>query len=171
MKPVNVEETLHGIEKLWASAFPDYIYEYKFLDQKIDEFYKRENEISQLYKIFAGIAILISCLGLYGLVSFMALQKTKEVGIRKVLGASASSIVYLFSKEFSILISIAFLIAAPISYFIMQKWLQDFAYRIEMGAGIFMLAVFGSMLFAWFTVGYHSIKAAIANPVKALKYE
>lgn len=171
VQPVNVEQTLHEIEKQWSSFFPDYVYDYQFLDEKIDGFYKRENEISQLYKIFAGIAILISCLGLFGLVSFMALQKTKEVGIRKVLGASASNIVLLFSKEFTVLVSVAFLIAAPISYYIMNKWLEDFAYRIEIGAGLFILAVFGSMFFAWLTVGYHSIKAAVANPVKALKYE
>ena len=103
-------------------------------------------QLSQLYKIFAGIAIFISCLGLYGLVSFMAVQRTKEVGIRKVLGASAQNIVYLLSKEFTVLIIIAFVISAPIAYYIMHQWLQNYTYRIPLGASIFVLAIISSIL-------------------------
>jgi hypothetical protein len=160
IKTSNVSRTLASIEKLWNEAYPDYMYEYKFLDQKIDNFYKKEDRLSQLYKIFAGIAIFISCLGLYGLVSFMAAQRTKEVGIRKVLGASVLQIIYLFSKEFTVLIGIAFLISAPGSYYFMSKWLANFAYHINLGAGLFII-----------TVGYRAIKSATANPVKSLKYE
>jgi ABC-type antimicrobial peptide transport system permease subunit len=124
-----------------------------------------------LYKIFAGLAIFICSLGLYGLVSFMAVQKIKEVGIRKVLGASVSNIIYLFSKEFTVLIVIAFLIAAPLAYFMMNSWLQSFVYRINLGAGVFILAVAISVLIAWLTVGYKALKAALVNPVKSLRSE
>jgi putative ABC transport system permease protein len=126
LKPANIKQTLAGIEQIWSRTFPDNIYEYKFLDEKIANFYKKEDQLSQLYKIFAGIAIFISCLGLYGMVSFMAVQRTKEVGIRKTLGASVSNIVYLFSKEFTMLIVVAFVIAAPVAWYFMQQWLQGF---------------------------------------------
>ena len=159
------------VEKLWNQAFPDYVYEYKFLDETIRNFYKQENQLSQLYKIFAAIAIFISCLGLYGLVSFMAVQRTKEVGIRKVLGASAQNIVYLLSKEFTLLIIIAFVISAPVAYYIMHQWLQNYTYRIPLGVSIFVLAIIGSVVIAWTTVGHRAIKAAMANPVKSLRTE
>ena len=165
------KEILAFVERLWNQAFPDYVYEYKFLDEKIEHFYDEENQLSQLYKIFAGIAIFISCLGLYGLVSFMAIQRTKEVGIRKVLGASAGNIVYLFSKEFTILIGVAFLIAAPLAYYLMHQWLNNFTFRIDLGLGFFILAIIGSILIAWITVGYKAIRAALANPVKSLRTE
>ncbi|HEV3250093.1 MAG TPA: FtsX-like permease family protein, partial [Puia sp.] len=155
----------------WNSSFPDNIYQYQFLDKKIEDFYKQENQLSKLYKIFAGIAIFISCLGLYGLVSFMAVQRVKEVGIRKVLGASVVNIVYLFSREFSLLVIIAFVIATPIAWYLMNKWLQDFSYRITPGAGIFLVAIGGSIAMAWLTVGYRAIKAASASPVKSLRTE
>ena len=171
IEPDKTKETLAFIEKTWTQTFPDYVYEYEFLDQKIAGFYKQENQLSQLYKIFAAIAILISCLGLYGLVSFMAVQRTKEVGIRKVLGASAGRIVYLFSKEFTVLIGIAFLIAAPVAWYFMNGWLQDFTFRIKLGPGIFVFTIVISILIAWITVGYRAIKAALANPVKSLRSE
>ncbi|HTQ66177.1 MAG TPA: ABC transporter permease [Puia sp.] len=165
------QQVLAFIEKTWNRNFPNYVYEYKFLDEKIKHFYDQENQLSQLYKIFAAIAIFISCLGLYGLVSFMAIQRTKEVGIRKVLGASVSNIVYLFSKEFTILISIAFLIAAPLAYYFMQHWLDNFAFRIKLGIEFFILAIIGSIVIAWITVGYKAVRAAVANPVKSLRTE
>ncbi len=167
----NIKETLTVIEKLWTQVYPDYIYDSQFLDEKIDNFYRKEAQLSELYKVFAGIAILISCMGLYGLVSFMAVQRTKEVGIRKVLGASPSSIVFLFSREFTILIIAAFFIASPVSFYVMHNWLENFAFRIHLSAWLFIIAVFGSLMVAWITVGYHSIKAAVANPVKSLRCE
>ncbi|MGH2646338.1 MAG: ABC transporter permease, partial [Ginsengibacter sp.] len=133
--------------------------------------YKQEQQLSQLYKIFAAIAIFISCLGLYGLISFMAAQRTKEVGIRKVLGASVRHIVYLFSKEFTLLLTVAFLIAGPIAWYFMHQWLNNFAYKISLGAGIFLMAILLSFLIAWLTIGYQAIKAAVANPVKSLRTE
>jgi ABC-type antimicrobial peptide transport system permease subunit len=171
IQPQNAKQTLAAIERLWSNTYPDFVYEYQFLDDKIASFYKQESQLSQLYKIFSGIAIFISCLGLYGFVSFIAVQRTKEVGVRKVLGASVMNIVYIFSKEFTLLIVIAFLIAAPIDYYFMHKWLQKFAYRINISAGIFLLTILVSVTIAWLTVGYQAIKAAVANPVNSLRSE
>ena len=165
------KSVLPYVEKLWNQSFPEYFYEYRFLDKTIANFYRQENQLSILYKIFAAIAIFISCLGLYGLVSFMAVQRTKEVGIRKVLGASVRNIVYLLSKEFTLLIILAFIISAPIAYYIMHKWLQNYTYRIPLSASIFLLAIISSIIIAWITVGQRAIKAAIANPVKSLRTE
>jgi ABC-type antimicrobial peptide transport system permease subunit len=117
------------------------------------------------------VAILISCLGLYGLVSFMATQRTKELGIRKVLGATVTDIVYLLSKEFSLLILVAFVMAAPIAWYFMHQWLQNYTYRINLSVWIFVLAVLGSMIIAWITVGHRAISAAMANPIKNLRSE
>jgi len=171
IKPGSEKAVLPYVEKLWNESFPDYIYQCQFLDKTIEDFYKQENQLSVLYKVFAAIAVFISCLGLYGLVSFMAVQRTKEVGIRKVLGASSGNIVYLLSREFTLLIIIAFLIASPIAYFIMHKWLQNYTYRISLGASIFIVAITGSIIIAWITVGYRAVKAAMANPVKSLRTE
>lgn len=171
IQPQRAKQTLAAIERIWSKTYPDFIYEYQFLDDKIASFYKQESQLSQLYKIFAGIAIFISCLGLYGFVSFMAAQRTKEVGIRKVLGASVINIIYLMSKEFTLLIGIAFLIAAPLAYYLMHQWLQNFAYRINIGVEIFLLTILISEFIAWLTVGYQAIKAAMANPVKSLRSE
>jgi len=171
VQPADMKQTLSAIERTWNSTFPDYVYEYKFLDEKIADFYKTEDQLSQLYKIFAGIAIFISCLGLYGLISFMALQRIKEVGIRKTLGASVSSIVYLFSKEFTVLIISAFVISAPIGWYLMHKWLMTFTYRYSFGPGIFIISILTSVVIAWLTVGYKALRAALANPVKSLRSE
>jgi len=171
IQPQNAKQTLASIEKLWNNTYPDFVYEYQFLDDKIASFYKQESQLSQLYKIFAGIAIFISCLGLYGFVSFMAVQRTKEVGIRKVLGASVINVIYLLSKEFTLLIGVAFLIASPLAYFFMHQWLQNYAYRTDIGVGIFFLTILISEIIAWLTVGYQAIKAAVTNPVKSLRTE
>jgi putative ABC transport system permease protein len=162
---------LKGIENTWSKSFPDFVFEYQFLDEKINSFYKDELRLSQLYKIFAVIAIFLSCLGLYGLASFMAVQRIKEVGIRKVLGASVSSVVYLFSKEFIILILIAFVIASPVAWYFMDKWLQDYVYRINISWWIFIIGGLAAIIIALVTVSFQAIKAAIANPVKSLRTE
>lgn len=159
------------IEETWSRFFPEYVYAPEFLDERINDFYKQEDQLSLLYKIFAGIAILISCLGLYGLVSFMATQRTKEVGIRKALGASVTSIIYLFSKEFTLLLIIAFAAAVPVAWYMMSNWLNNFAFRINITVWVFVLAIVLSVLIAWITVGYKSIRAATANPVKSLRTE
>lgn len=167
----NLAATKEAIQKVWDKHLPAYANTSFYVDENIENFYRQETQLSLLYKIFAGIAIFISCLGLYGLVSFMAAQRKKEVGVRKVLGASVGNIVYLFSKEFTILILIAFVIAAPLAWYIMSNWLNNFAYRIHIGAGIFAAAMLLTILLAWLTVGYKSVKAAMANPVKSLRSE
>ncbi len=167
----NLAGSNEKIQTLWDSFFPEYAYNSRFFDESINNFYEQEKRLSTLYQVYALLAIFISCLGLYGLVSFMAVQKTKEVGIRKVLGASITNIVYLFSKEFTILIGIAFLIAVPAGYYMMQNWLQRFVFRVNVGLGVFVIAIVLSLLIAWVTVGYKAIKAAVANPVKSLRTE
>lgn len=171
IKPGSPKSTLAFIQNLWTQTYPDYVYEQEFLDDKINNFYRQENQLSHLYKIFAGIAVFISCLGLYGLISFMAVQRTKEVGIRKVLGASIGKIVYLFSKEFLLLLLVAFVMAAPVAYVIMHQWLQDYTFRIKLAPGFFVLAILISIGIAFIAVGYRALKAAIANPVKSLRTE
>jgi ABC-type antimicrobial peptide transport system permease subunit len=171
LSTTNMATSMQAIKKIWEQTFPDYVYEYKFLDDKIASFYKQENQLSQLYKLFAAIAIFLSCLGLYGLASFMAVQRIKEVGIRKVLGATAGNIVYLFSKEFIILISIAFLIATPLAWYFMNKWLQDYAYRIDISWWLFAAGGLVAIIIALATISFQAIKAAVANPVKSLRTE
>jgi putative ABC transport system permease protein len=159
------------IGKVWEEAFPDFVFEYQFLDTKIENFYNHENQLTQLYKIFAAIAIFLSCLGLYGLASFMAVQRIKEVGVRKVLGASIQNIIYLFSKEFIMLIGIAFAIAAPIAWYFMHLWLQNYPFRINMSWWIFVLGGVSSLVIAVITVSSHAIKSAMVNPARMLRSE
>ena len=160
-----------AIQNTWNKYYPDFVFEYDFVDQAIADYYQQENQLSILYKIFSGIAIFISCLGLYGLISFMAVQRKKEIGIRKVLGAPVGDIVIMLSKEFTILITIAFLIAAPIAWYFMHQWLQQYIFRIPIGAWFFIITIIGSLVIAWITVSYTAIKAALANPVKSLRTE
>ena len=163
--------TLKAVEKLWNRTFPDYVFEYQFLDESIKNFYKQESQLAALYKIFAAIAIFLGCLGLYGLASYMAVQRIKEVGIRKVLGASIGSIVYLFSKEFIILIAIAFLVAAPLAWYFMNNWLQDYPFRVNISWWIFVAGGLISIIIALATVSYRAIRAAVVNPVTSLRSE
>jgi len=168
--PVAINEQ-YDMAETSGRIFPDFVFEYKFLDDKIESFYKEENRLSYLYRIFAAIAIFLSCLGLYGLASFMAVQRIKEVGIRKVLGASVSNVIYLFSKEFIILIAIAFVIASPIAWYFMDDWLRDYPYRINLSWWIFLAGGIGAIIIALITVSFQAIKAAIANPVRSLRTE
>lgn len=167
----NVPATLQSVKQKFDQTFPDFVYEYKFLDDKIASFYKQENQLAQLYKIFAVIAIFLSCLGLYGLASFMAAQRIKEVGIRKVLGATSGNIVYLFSKEFVLLVAIAFAIATPLAWYYMHQWLQDYVYRIDIRWWWFAASGLAAILIALATISFQTIRAAIANPVKNLRTE
>lgn len=167
----NISSALHSVKTIWEQTLPNFVYEYRFLDDKIESFYKQQNQLSQLYGIFAAIAIFLSCLGLYGLASFMAVQRTKEVGIRKVLGATSGNIVFMFSKEFIILIAIAFGIAAPIAWYYMHQWLQDYAYRISISWWLFAIGGIVSIIIALATVSFQALKAANADPVKSLGTE
>lgn len=171
LEMTNISSTLKSVKTIFKQTFPDFVYEYKFLDDKIARFYSQEDQLAQLYKIFAAIAIFLSCLGLYGLVSFMAIQRIKEVGIRKVLGATAGNIVYLFSKEFILLIAIAFAIAAPIGWYYMHQWLQNYAYRITISWWLVLTGGLVAIIIAGATISFQAIKAAMANPVESLRSE
>lgn len=163
--------TLTAIQEKFDQLYPEQIYTANFLDESIAEFYESEQKLALVYKIFAGLALLISCIGLYGLVSFMIGQKVKEIGIRKVLGATVSQITFMLSKEFLIMVLIAFGIAIPLAYFMMKDWLETFAYKTELSAGLFILVMVASLVLTLVTVGSKAIRAAIANPVNSLKDE
>jgi ABC-type antimicrobial peptide transport system permease subunit len=163
--------TLAAIEKAWLQKHPDQLFEYRFLDEKIASFYETEDRMLTLVQLFSFIAIFIGCLGLYGLVSFMAAQKTKEIGIRKVLGSSLPQILWIFGKEFVRLILVAFVIAAPIAWWMMNQWLQDFKFHIEIGVWVFLSAILITLVIATLTVVYQAMKAALMNPIKSLKSE
>lgn len=165
------EAALAAAEQTWNSVVTDRPFEYAFLDDHFDWLYASDRQVSQVIGVIAGLAIIIACLGLFGLAAITTEQRTKEIGVRKVLGASVSGLVLLLSKEFTRLVFIAFLIAAPVTYFVMRDWLADYAYRIDVGVGVFLFAGVVSLLIALGTVSYRAIKAARANPVKALRYE
>lgn len=165
------EEIVSALEEVWFGMHEEYEFDYDFVDTSIAEFYENEKKMSQLLTSFAGISIFIGCLGLYGLVAFMANQKSKEIGIRKVLGASVTSLVGNFSGEFSKLVGLAFLFAAPMGYFGMSTWLQEYEYSISIGPIIFISTIVASLLIALITTGYKSMRAATANPVTSLRDE
>jgi putative ABC transport system permease protein len=163
--------TLASLEKAWNSAYPEQLYEYHFLEEQLEAFYKTEQLMLALISLFSFVAIFIGCLGLYGLVSFMVAQKTREIGIRKVLGGNLSDILWIFGKEFSRLILVALLIAAPLGWWIMSRWLEDYKFRITLGPGIILWTLLVSFGIALLAGGYQSFKAANANPAKSLKTE
>jgi putative ABC transport system permease protein len=167
----NIKASLPEVEKVWNDVYPEFVFEYEFVDEQLASFYKQENQLSSIYQSFAVVAILLSCLGLYGLASFMAVQRIKEVGIRKVLGSSVSGIVYLFSKEFVVLVVIGFAIASPITWYLMNKWLQDYFYKITIHWSIFAIAGGIAVFIALATVSFQLVKAALVNPVKSLRSE
>ncbi|MEO1259530.1 MAG: ABC transporter permease [Bacteroidota bacterium] len=171
ISPENVEATIAQMTDILHAVDPEQIFEYHFLDDQIANFYEADNRRSQLFTIAALCAIFIACLGLFGLAAFMAEQRTKEIGIRKVLGASTSGIVGLLSKDFLKLVLIALVIASPLGYYFMGEWLQDFAYHIKVQWWVFVLAGSLAMLVAFLTVSFQSIKAALANPVNSLRSE
>ena len=171
VNPNNYQATIEGAKKLWEAAYPKHVFDYAFLDDNIREFYEGEEKMSIVISAFTTIAIVIGCIGLFGLATFMANQRTKEIGVRKVLGASVQTIILSFSKEFFILIGIAFLIAAPFGWFMMNAWLEEFSYRIAIGPVIFATALITTLIIALITVGYKSFQAATTNPVTSLRNE
>ena len=171
LKSENVSGTIGFIRDTVNKLNPNYPFEFHFLDENIDRFYQKERQINSIIASFTILAVFISCLGLFGLSLFMAEQRTKEIGIRKTLGATVSGIVGLMSKDFLLLIAVANIIAWPVSYFIMKKWLENFAYRIDMGLWIFALAATLALFIAFLTIAFHTVRAATANPVNSLRYE
>jgi ABC-type antimicrobial peptide transport system permease subunit len=167
----NIKSTLKSLENAYNQVYPDNYFEANFVDDQIALQYETEQTMGKLVNFFALVAIFIGCLGLYGLVSFMVAQKIKEIGVRKVLGATEAQILSLFGKEFGKLILIAFVIAAPLSWYVMNNWLQNYEYKTTIGFGIFIWAIGTSVLIAMGTVGYQTLKAAWANPAKSLKTE
>lgn len=167
----SVKKALEDVQAIWSDRFPDFPFEYTFLDEEFDQLYKEDRRALSFSFIFGGLSILISCLGLLGMIVAVTQQRTNEIGIRKVLGASVSGIVTLLSKDFVKLVLIAILIATPIAWWAMNKWLQDFAYRIEMQWWMFALAGVLAVVIALLTVSFQAIKAAVANPVDSLRDE
>ncbi|QHT70440.1 FtsX-like permease family protein [Rhodocytophaga rosea] len=171
IKSGNPQQTLQKIEKAWLTVAPQYPFEYTFLDQVYDNLYKSEQKQMAVFTVFAFIAICIACLGLFGLAAFTAEQRTKEISVRKVLGADVSSIVLLLSKDFVKLVVIALVIASPVAWYAMNKWLEDFEYSIGIKPDTFIIAGICAITIALVTVSYHAIKTAYTNPVKTLRNE
>lgn len=167
----NEAQAIKSVEKVWSEMIPNYPLDYKFLDDTFDSLYKNEQRSATLFNTFTIVAVIISCLGLFGLATFTAERRIKEIGIRKVLGASISGIVKLLSTDFVILVLISVIIASPIAYYAMNNWLEGFAYRIEIHWWIFPMTGLLTVLIAVFTISFQSIKAAMMNPVKTLKSE
>jgi len=167
----NIRETVEFVENTWKKFAPDKGFEHYFFDEHFNEYYKAEMQTGQVFSIFAGLAILIACLGLFGLASFMAERKTKEIGIRKTLGASVSGITIVLVQEFTKWVIIANIVAWPAAYFLMRGWLQDFAYRISLEWWVFLLSSLIALTIAILTVSFHAVKAALSDPVKSLRYE
>jgi len=170
-QPGKTEATIKALGKISADLNPGYPFSYGFLDQDLANQYKGEQRMGSLFNVFAVLAIFISCMGLYGLSAFMAEQRTKEIGVRKVLGASVFKVVYLLSTGFTKLILIAVVIAVPLAWFAINSWLKSFAFRVNADWMVFLIASLAALAIAWLTVSYESIKAAIANPVKSLRNE
>ena len=171
LKAENIPDALSFVKKEWKELFPGMPYEYFFLDKEFQHLYQAEENFGRLISTFTFLALIIASLGLFGLVSYMTERRTKEIGIRKVLGASVPSIMILLSRDFIKWVLLANIIAWPIAYYFMNKWLQNFAYRIGISIWVLILAGVCALTIAVITVSYQAIKAANANPVKSLKYE
>jgi putative ABC transport system permease protein len=171
LKAHHIPQALQYIEEVSRKFSPEFPFEYSFLDQEFDEMYRSELRMEEIFYYFTSMAILISCLGLLALAAFAAEQRTKEIGIRKVLGASVSGVLFLLSKSFTRWVIWANVIAWPVAWYVMNQWLQNFAYRIDIGIWTFLLAGALALIIALLTVGYQAIKAAFSNPVEALRYE
>jgi putative ABC transport system permease protein len=167
----HTDEALNHLKKTWAASVPDMPLQYAFVDDKINQQYGNENKMQGIFYAFAGLSLLIACLGLFGLSMYVVERKIKEIGIRKVLGASIPGIVNLLSKDFLRLVVIAIVIATPLAWLFMNEWLKDFAYRISINAMVFFAAGCIAVLIALITVSFQAIKAAVANPVKSLRTE
>ena len=170
-KTDNYGQLLGSLEQQWKATVENVPFDYRFVDKEVEKLYEEEKRLGQISVVFTILAILISCLGLFGLVSYVAEQKKKEIGIRKVLGASIGSVVQLLTRDFVILVGVAFLIASPIAYYFMERWLEGFTYKIDIQWWVFLLAGGFALIITFVTVGFQSLKSALANPVKSLRTE
>jgi putative ABC transport system permease protein len=166
-----MHETITGLDKTWEKVMPLYPFDYHFLDQEIDKMYRVEERTGALLKYFSVLAILIACIGLFGLATFTVEQRRRELGLRKVLGASGRSIFRLISREFMQLLLIASLISVPLSIFMLQKYLANFAFHIQLTTGIYVLAIFLTVIVTGLAISYQLVTAIRTNPAKSLKYE
>ena len=171
IKTNDINGFLTNLKKQWNAFSPAGPISYSFLDDKFAALYTNEQRIQQIFSFFTIIAIIIACLGLFGLSAFVIEQRTKEIGIRKVLGASVPEIIFRLSKEFAKWVLIGNIIAWPVAYFLMNKWLENYAYRININIWIFILSAIITIGVVFITISFHTIKAATANPVKSLRYE
>jgi putative ABC transport system permease protein len=164
-------QTIHEVKAAWDKFFPGNTFDYFFLDEHFNEQYKVDQRFGQVFGLFTALAIIVACLGLFGLASYTTLQRTKEIGIRKVLGASAGGILKLLYREFIMLLLVAFVIAIPLAWYATHKWLQGYAFHINMHWTYFVLPFFVIVTIALCAVSFQSLKAALANPVKSLRTE
>jgi putative ABC transport system permease protein len=171
MGTTDVADNIEAVKTVWSKFFPGNVFEYFFLDEHFNEQYKADQRFGSVFGLFTSLAVLVACMGLFGLASFTTLQRTKEIGIRKVLGASVISILKLLYREFAVLILVAFGIAIPIAWYFLTNWLQSYAFRININWISFVLPFIIIALIALITVSFQSLKAAMANPVKSLKAE
>ncbi|NBB75451.1 MAG: FtsX-like permease family protein [Bacteroidetes bacterium] len=170
-KTASVQEAVASLEVTWQRVFPDWPFAYTFADQSFDAAYRAEQRLGQLFGLFAGVAILIACLGLFGLAAFTTQQRTKEIGIRRALGATVMGVVALLTKDFVRLVAVAVVLAAPVAYFALDQWLKTFAHRIDLGASVFLIAGSGALLVALLTVSVQALRAARTDPARALRSE
>jgi putative ABC transport system permease protein len=171
IKPGDTREIIRDIEEKWKEMAPGEPFDYSFLDENFDALFKSEKQMGEIFIIFTVLAILIASLGLFGLATFMAEQRSKEIGIRKAMGATVGSVVVLLSQEFTRLVLVSVVLATPAIIFLMNLWLENFAYKIKIDFMSFFIGGMIALLISWSTVSYQSIKAAVANPTKALRYE
>ena len=167
----DVQGSLRFIETKWKEVFPEKPFEYKFLTERFNQQFKADEKRGLIFTLFTIIAIIIACLGLFGLASYMVEQRTKEIGIRKVVGASEGIIVKMISKEFLTLIAISIVLAFPIAFYMMSNWLQNYVYRTELGVMIFIIAAIITISITFITISYKAYKASILNPASSLRTE
>jgi putative ABC transport system permease protein len=171
LNPGNVPQTLAFLENVFREIQPNQEFSYYFIDDAFRQMYPEEDKVGQIYLTFGLLAIIVACLGLFGLSSFSAAQRTKEIGVRKVLGASIQEIVILLSREFAFLVLAANIVAWPLAYFVLRRWLQGFVYRIDITWDIFLVSGILAVVIALLTISHQSIKAAVSNPADSLRYE
>jgi putative ABC transport system permease protein len=171
MNTSDASNVISSIESTWKEFYPGSPFNYFFLDDHYNEQYKADQQFGKAFGLFSGLAIFVACLGLFGLASLMAVQRTKEIGVRKVLGASVSSILTLVSKDLLVLVAVAVVLATPLAFYVVSNWLNEFATRIELTVITFLLPCVCVLVVAAVTIGMHTLKAARTNPVKSLRYE